>query len=83
MSEIMLAVVAAGGKLSGEHGIGIEKLEFMPRVYSEDDLDAMRRVRAVFDPDNLCNPGKAVPVRGNGERQEQPRVAFGVTQAHA
>ncbi|MGD0091890.1 MAG: FAD-linked oxidase C-terminal domain-containing protein [Planctomycetota bacterium] len=82
-SEIMLAVVAAGGALSGEHGIGIEKLGFMPRVYTEEDMDAMRRVRAVFDPDGLCNTGKAVPVRRCGELKGQPQVAFGVKQAHA
>ncbi|MCY3023093.1 MAG: FAD-binding protein [Planctomycetota bacterium] len=82
-SEIMLAVVAAGGMLSGEHGIGIEKLDFMTRVFSEDDLDAMRRVREVFDPRQLCNPGKAVPARRGGEPGVQPRLPFGVTQAHA
>jgi len=61
--EVLSAVVDAGGMLSGEHGIGIEKLAFMPRVFSEDDMDAMRRLRAVFDPQTLSNPGKAVPAR--------------------
>ncbi|MBI1846888.1 MAG: FAD-binding protein [Candidatus Rokubacteria bacterium] len=61
--EVLCAVIEAGGMLSGEHGIGIEKLAFMPRVFSEDDMDAMRKVRAVFDPQTLSNPGKAVPAR--------------------
>jgi len=62
-SEVMMAVVAAGGMLSGEHGIGIEKLEFMHHVFNDDDMDGMRKVRNVFDPKQLCNPGKAVPSR--------------------
>ncbi|MCW8130316.1 MAG: FAD-binding protein [Planctomycetota bacterium] len=61
--EVLSAVVEAGGMLSGEHGIGIEKLAFMPRVFGEADMEAMRKVRAVFDPQALSNPGKAVPMR--------------------
>jgi len=61
--EILQIVVDAGGMLSGEHGIGIEKLHFMPRVFSPADLDAMRAVRKVFDPQNISNPGKAIPSR--------------------
>lgn len=82
-SEIMHAVVAAGGALSGEHGIGLEKLEFMPLVYNPDDLEGMARVRAVFDPKGLCNPGKAVPSRRCWEVKghEPPSVAFGVRKA--
>ncbi len=61
--EVMSAVIEAGGMLSGEHGIGFEKLHFMPRVFSADDLDAMLRVREVFDPRYLSNPHKAIPSR--------------------
>ncbi len=61
--EILQAVIAAGGTLSGEHGIGIEKLAFMPQVYTENDLDGMRLLRSVFDPEHLCNAGKAIPTR--------------------
>ncbi|GMV82273.1 MAG: hypothetical protein AMXMBFR7_34570 [Planctomycetota bacterium] len=61
--EVMSAVIEAGGMLSGEHGIGLEKLHFMPRVFSPDDLDAMLRVREVFDPRHLSNPHKAIPSR--------------------
>ena len=63
-AEVLEAVIAAGGMLSGEHGIGIEKLAFMPRVFTEDDLEGMRRIRDVFDPRRLSNPGKAIPERG-------------------
>jgi glycolate oxidase len=61
--DVMMAVISAGGMLSGEHGVGIEKLEFMPFVYTEDDLEGMRRIREVFDAKHLCNAGKAVPQR--------------------
>ena len=63
--DILRACVAAGGSLTGEHGIGIEKQEFLSLVFSPDDLDTMTRVRAVFNPDNLLNPGKLFPAGGN------------------
>ena len=60
-SEILETCVAAGGVITGEHGVGVEKRDFLHLVFSEADLDAMRRVRAAFDPDLVCNPGKAFP----------------------
>ena len=60
-SEILELCVRAGGVISGEHGIGAEKQDFMPLLFSPDDLDAMRRVRAVFDPGRRSNPGKIFP----------------------
>jgi glycolate dehydrogenase FAD-linked subunit len=59
--EMLRAVVELGGALSGEHGIGLEKSAFMPWIYSEDDLGAMHRVKDVFDPDGILNPGKIFP----------------------
>ncbi len=59
--EILAACVAAGGVITGEHGVGVEKRDYLPLVFSEADLDAMRRLRAAFDPDLVCNPGKAFP----------------------
>jgi FAD/FMN-containing dehydrogenase len=59
--EILRVCVDAGGVLSGEHGIGNEKQKFMGLVFGEDDLDAMRRLRAAFDPQGICNPGKVLP----------------------
>ena len=59
--EILRVCVDAGGVLSGEHGIGNEKQKFMGLLFGEDDLDAMRRLRAAFDPKGICNPGKVLP----------------------
>ena len=59
--EILEICVAAGGVISGEHGIGIEKRDAMCLVFDEDDLEAQRRLRAAFDPDGVCNPGKLLP----------------------
>jgi len=59
--EIVLASIEAGGVLSGEHGIGIEKRDLMSRMFSADDLDAQARVHEVFDPDGAANPGKVLP----------------------
>jgi glycolate oxidase subunit GlcD len=59
--EILEACVAAGGVISGEHGIGTEKRDHMCLVFGEDDLEAQRRLRAAFDPDGVCNPGKVLP----------------------
>jgi glycolate oxidase subunit GlcD len=62
--EILRLVVDMGGGLSGEHGIGLEKISYMSDFFGEADLDKMRSVRAVFDPQGLCNPGKAIPSQG-------------------
>jgi glycolate oxidase len=62
--EILALVIAVGGALSGEHGIGLEKLGYMGSLYSEADLAEMRRLRALFSPRNLCNPGKVIPAPG-------------------
>jgi glycolate oxidase len=60
-SEIMDVCVEMGGTISGEHGIGVEKLEGMPLIFSERDLAAMNRVKKAFDPADRYNPGKALP----------------------
>jgi glycolate oxidase len=59
--EMLRLCVEAGGTISGEHGIGFEKNNYMPWIFSEADLDAMRRVKAVFDPDGIMNPWKMFP----------------------
>jgi glycolate oxidase subunit GlcD len=61
--EIMELCVRVGGSLTGEHGVGIDKVKYMPLIFSDADLDAMARVRGVFNPDDLANPGKVLPVR--------------------
>jgi glycolate oxidase len=63
--EVLRACVAAGGSLTGEHGIGIEKQEFLSLVFSESDLDTMVKLRSVFNPDEILNPGKMFPAGGN------------------
>ena len=60
-AEIVEASLAAGGVLSGEHGIGLEKQRFMELMFTEDDLGAQACLRAVFDPDLVANPTKVLP----------------------
>jgi glycolate oxidase subunit GlcD len=62
--ELMEVCVAAGGTITGEHGVGLDKRELLPLVFSDADMDAMLKVRAAFDPLGLCNPGKIVPMLG-------------------
>ncbi|HTG46395.1 MAG TPA: FAD-linked oxidase C-terminal domain-containing protein [Actinomycetota bacterium] len=59
--ELVRLCVDAGGALSGEHGIGLEKRDFMPLVFSQDDLDAQACLRAAFDPEGRMNPRKVLP----------------------
>jgi glycolate oxidase len=60
-AEILKVAIDAGGTLSGEHGIGLEKNHFMFWVFGPEDLDAQRRARDAFDPDGTMNPGKVFP----------------------
>ena len=62
--EILSSCIRHGGTLSGEHGIGIEKAEWMSELYSGNSLDNMQNVRAFFNPENLLNPGKIFPQPG-------------------
>ncbi len=55
--------MALGGSITGEHGVGSEKLDYVPMMFRPSDLDVMARVRAVFAPDDRCNPGKVLPQR--------------------
>jgi len=59
--EIMLACLAAGGSITGEHGVGSDKLAYMPDAFDAETLGAMRAVRQVFDPSGRANPGKVIP----------------------
>jgi glycolate oxidase len=59
--EILRTCVAAGGVLSGEHGIGMEKRDAMPMIFSADDLDVQARLRDAFDPAGRANPHKVLP----------------------
>ena len=72
MRAIMQACVAAGGSVTGEHGIGLDKVEYMPLIFSPESLDAMCRLRDVFDPKRRANPGKVVPVHSCREWSAVP-----------
>jgi glycolate oxidase subunit GlcD len=61
-AEIMSTCIAAGGTITGEHGVGIDKLRYMPMIFDAESLGAMHAVRKVFDPDERVNPGKVVPL---------------------
>jgi glycolate oxidase len=60
-TAILDVCIDAGGSLTGEHGIGVDKACSMPKLFSERDLAAMKLLRAGFDPDGLANPGKVFP----------------------
>ncbi len=74
--EILDECIAVGGSVTGEHGIGVEKLEFMPKLFSPEDLAAMIAIRNAFNPDGRCNPSKMLP-GGAGciERKSPGRAA--------
>lgn len=60
-AAIMRLCAEVGGSISGEHGIGLEKADFMPFIFSQADLDLMQRLKVAFNPAGLCNPGKVFP----------------------
>jgi glycolate oxidase len=62
--EILLECLACGGSVTGEHGIGLEKLNLMHRMFTENDLDVMTRLRDALNPDHLLSPGKLLPTAG-------------------
>ncbi|MGH3798299.1 MAG: FAD-linked oxidase C-terminal domain-containing protein [Pseudonocardiaceae bacterium] len=53
--------ISHGGSITGEHGVGTDKSQYMPRMFTADDLDTMQRLRCAFDPAGICNPGKVFP----------------------
>ena len=61
-NDILRNCVQLGGVLTGEHGVGIEKRDLMPEMFSEEDLRQQQRVKCAFDPNHLLNPGKVFPV---------------------
>ncbi len=80
---ILDACLEHGGSITGEHGVGVDKSRYMPKMFDADDLDTMQLVRCAFDPASLCNPGKVFPTpRLCGEvpghrRAPHPAVAAG------
>jgi glycolate oxidase subunit GlcD len=74
MGEIMRACVDAGGTITGEHGVGLDKLPYMERVFDAPSLAAMCRLREVFDPERRANPGKVVPTPSCREWHQAPNA---------
>jgi len=75
--EIVRVSVAAGGVLSGEHGIGLEKRDLMPLLFGPVDLDLQARLREAFDPDGMANPEKVLPAGSRcGDLQQIPAGAW-------
>jgi glycolate oxidase subunit GlcD len=72
MREIMGACVDAGGTITGEHGVGLDKIEYMDRLFSPESLAAMCALREVFDPSHRANPGKVVPIHSCREWHMSP-----------
>jgi glycolate oxidase len=59
--EMVKVCVRNGGTLSGEHGIGLEKRDLMPMIFTREDLDSQARLKECFDPQDLFNPAKVLP----------------------
>ena len=76
-----------GGSITGEHGVGMDKSKYMPRMYNDEDLDTMQLVRCAFDPQSISNPGKVFPTprlcgEVPGKRKEaHPLVQAGLADA--
>ena len=78
--ELLRACLALGGSVTGEHGIGVDKAQSMPLQFADADLAFMARLRRVFDPDTIMNPGKLLPSHpacGEGFRPGPVRIPSG------
>jgi glycolate oxidase len=78
--ELLRACIALGGSVTGEHGMGVDKAKNLPMQYADADLNFMFRIRSVFDPGRLMNPGKLLPTHpacGEGFRPQRPRLPEG------
>ncbi|HEY8471794.1 MAG TPA: FAD-linked oxidase C-terminal domain-containing protein [Natronosporangium sp.] len=60
-ASILQLCLAHGGSITGEHGVGVDKAGYMPKMFTDEDLDTMQLLRCAFDPHGLCNPGKVFP----------------------
>ena len=86
MIEIMQACIDAGGSITGEHGVGLDKMGYMEAIFSDTSLNAMCELRRVFDPERRSNPGKVVPIHACKEWNAvaQSRLRMSTTPpAHA
>jgi glycolate oxidase len=62
--RILRMCVEMGGSITGEHGVGVEKRDYLPAMFSADEIDCLKRIRTAFDPLGIANPGKMFPVEG-------------------
>jgi glycolate oxidase len=69
--EILRMCVQMGGSITGEHGIGVEKRDFLPVMFTADEIDCFQRLRAAFDPLGIANPGKMFPGTGAPALQQR------------
>ena len=75
--EILTYCIEAGGSITGEHGVGMEKNELMAKLFSEETLDTIGRLKLLFDPDARLNPGKVLPTgRGCLEIRQAPTMVL-------
>lgn len=75
--EILNRCIDLGGSVTGEHGIGVEKISFMNRLFSPEDLAVMRSIRDCFNPEGRCSPGKMLPVSAGCGNEHIPRATPG------
>jgi glycolate oxidase len=78
--DLLAACIALGGSVTGEHGVGVDKAKNLSMQYAEADLNFMYRLRRVFDPDGIMNPGKLLPSHpacGEGFRPPRPALPAG------
>src|SRR6516162_6913362 len=75
--EILAYCIESGGSITGEHGVGMEKNELMPKLFNPDTLDLIRRLKLLFDPDGRLNPGKILPTGKGCLEIRQPALAPG------
>jgi glycolate oxidase subunit GlcD len=80
MREIMQACIDAGGTITGEHGVGIDKLPYMSALFSPESLGAMCALREVFDPARRANPGKVVPMHSCREWHAAPAARANLSE---
>ena len=83
--RILDVCLAAGGSITGEHGVGIDKKKHMAKMYAPGDLEAFQRLRCAFDPEGIANPGKVMPTprlcgEVPGEYREHPLEAAGLAE---
>ena len=84
-AEILFTCLEHGGSITGEHGVGFDKKQYLPKQFGADDLEVMQLLRCAFDPDGRCNPGKVFPTprlcgEAPGPRRVHPAERAGLAE---